>query len=60
MKLFKATTKAGTSEYVDWYEAENMASALKFWDNDREKYGLPKEATVEMIERDPKTHKDIK
>lgn len=55
MKFYKAITKTDQSKYTDWYDAENQESAKNLWDSDREKYGLPESATVEIIECDKKT-----
>ena len=53
MKLYKAITRvgiAGLSDYVDWYEAETIAEAMKLWEADKAEFGLPENATVELIE----------
>jgi hypothetical protein len=59
VKLFRATTKVNASQYVDWYEVDSKEEAEKLWAEDREKYGLPEDATVEIDECDPKTFNPI-
>ena len=50
MKTFKAITKDGKSEYVDWYKTETLEEAKELWEKDRKEFGLPETVTVEITE----------
>lgn len=52
-RTFRALTRNGKSEYVDWYDVETIEDARKLWELDRKEFGLPDTVTVEIVEVNP-------
>jgi peptidyl-tRNA hydrolase len=60
--MFKVTTRVEghREQMVDWYEGATEAEALKHWDEDCHRYGIPMgKVTKTVIEVDPKTMNPI-